>query len=469
MPEPRTAQQHIVVTNWRDLKHPQAGGAELVCQEFAALTAAAGHRVTLLTAKVKGRPRCESTDGYTIRRAGGRFTVYLHALLWLLLHRRSVHAVLDSQNGIPFFTPLAVRRRTPVILLLHHIHQQQFGQYFPAPVAAVGRFLESTGCRHVYGRRSIVAVSPSTRQGARRELRLRGEIRITPPGWRITTETAAGLEKTLAPSIVCVGRLVPHKRTRIVIEAMPDVLAEHPEAELHIVGVGPERERLAQIAVAKQVSHAVTFHDQATDAQRDALVAQAWIAVSCSSGEGWGISVIEANALGTPVLAFDRPGLRDSIKDGETGWLIPEGDAIGLALADRLKLLGDGSGTMREVTRRWAGNFTWERMTAKLLAVIHLERQRLQLIHPERRHLSDVATVVRIPVDDLPEGWTPDRLRQGDAVTWLDGQLTLLLIGVDIPGSRPVLRRIGLPDLATGDLHSIRVARGSDHLLPFER
>src|SRR4051812_43352941 len=112
--------EHIVVTNWRDLKHPQAGGAELVCQEFAAQAAAAGYRVTLLTASVQGQPRRESVDGYTIRRAGGQFTVYLHALIWLLLNRRSVDAVLDSQNGIPFFTPLAVSRRTPVILLLHH-------------------------------------------------------------------------------------------------------------------------------------------------------------------------------------------------------------------------------------------------------------------------------------------------------------------------------------------------------------
>jgi glycosyltransferase involved in cell wall biosynthesis len=457
--------KHIVVTNWRDLKHPQAGGAELVCQEFAAQAVAAGYRVTLLTASVKGQPQQEVVDGYTIRRAGGQFTVYLHALIWLLLNRRSVDAVLDSQNGIPFFTPLAVSRRTPVILLLHHIHQQQFGQYFPAPVAAVGRFLESTGCRFVYGRRSIVAVSPSTRQGARRELKLKGEIRIVPPGWRVTDAAATGGVKTPNPSIVCVGRLVPHKRTRLVIEAMPAILTEHPTAQLHIVGVGPERDRLAGLAAQHRVLSAVTFHDQASDAERDALVASAWIAVSCSSGEGWGISVIEANALGTPVLAFDRPGLRDSIKDGETGRLIPEGSAMGPALADQLKLLSDEdrAPVVRELTVRWADNFTWERMTAKLLAVILLENRRLELSHPERRHLSDVATVVTIPAADLPEGWASSRLRRGDAAIRTATELTVLLMGVDIQGARTVLGRIGLPTPTAG----LRVARGSDHLLPF--
>lgn len=472
MPEPDVRPldvRHIVVTNWRDLRHPQAGGAELVCQEFAARAAADGYRVTLLTAAVRGLPRVEEVDGYRIRRGGGRFTVYLHALVWLLLHRRSVDAVLDSQNGIPFFTPLAVGRRTPVILLLHHIHQQQFGQYFPGPVAAIGRFLESTGCRFVYGRRSIVAVSPSTRQGARRELQLRGEIRIVPPGWRVDPQVAARTPKTAHPSIVCVGRLVPHKRTRLVIEAMPQILTEHPDTQLHIVGVGPERERLAGIVARENLTGAVHFHDQATDAERDALVAAAWIGVSCSAGEGWGISVIEANALGTPVLAFDRPGLRDSIRDGETGWLVPEDADLGAALADQLKLLGDSSRAeqVRETSVRWADQFTWSRMTARLLAVILLEHRRLRLAHPERRHLSDVATVVSVPAAQLPPGWSPEGLlRRGDAVNRHDGGLTLLLIGADIPGTRTVLHRTGL---ATGDQQpsGVRVARGSDHLLPF--
>jgi len=466
MPEPRVA--HIVVTNWRDLAHPQAGGAELVCQEFAARAAAQGHRVTLLTAAVRGAARVEDVDGYRIRRAGGRFTVYLHALLWLLLHRRSVHAVLDSQNGIPFFTPVAVGRRTPVILLLHHIHQQQFGQYFPAPVAALGRFLESTGCRLVYGRRSIVAVSPSTRAGARRELRLRGEIRIVPPGWRVDPTVAARTPKSTRPSIVCVGRLVPHKRTRLLVEAMPEVLTEHPDTVLHVVGVGPERRHLAETVDRLGLSRAVRFHDQADDIERDTLVAAAWVAVSCSGGEGWGISVIEANALGTPVLAFDRPGLRDSIRDGETGWLVPSEANLAAALNEQLKLLSDSgrADALRVVTTGWADQFTWDRMATRLLAVLRLEHRRLRLAQAERRNLSDVATVVDLPTAQVPPGWTPHGLRLGDVVNRHDGGLTLLLIGADIPQTRAVLRRIGLGE-TTGAAPQLRVARGSDHLLPF--
>ena len=118
-----------------------------------------------MTARIEGRARNESRKGFDIVRLGGRFGVYPLALMWLLLHRRSISGIIDSQNGIPFFTPLAVRRRTPVILLLHHIHQKQFALYFPPAAAAVGRWLESAGTRMVYGDRVVVAVSPSTRPG----------------------------------------------------------------------------------------------------------------------------------------------------------------------------------------------------------------------------------------------------------------------------------------------------------------
>ena len=128
---PRKRKPQLVLTNWRDSSHPQAGGAELCCEQLAERFAAEGHDVVFLTAAVHGESAVEERNGYTIRRRGSRFTVYPWALLWLAMHRRSLEGVVDSQNGIPFFTPLAVRRKTPVVLLLHHIHQQQFAGYFP--------------------------------------------------------------------------------------------------------------------------------------------------------------------------------------------------------------------------------------------------------------------------------------------------------------------------------------------------
>ncbi|NAZ77809.1 glycosyltransferase, partial [Kineococcus sp. T13] len=176
----------LVITNWRDSRHPETGGAEVVCHQLAERFAAAGHDVVLLCAAVDGAPREETRDGYRIVRGGGRFGVYAHALAWLARHRRRVEAVVDSQNGIPFFSPLVLPRSTPVLMLLHHVHQDQFAKYFPAPVAALGRFLESTVSRVVYGRRGVVTVSPSTRTDARRRLGLRGDIWVTPPGWSVT-------------------------------------------------------------------------------------------------------------------------------------------------------------------------------------------------------------------------------------------------------------------------------------------
>ena len=155
-----------------------------------------------LTAGVAGRPRSEERNGYRIIRRGNRLTVYLWALAWLAWHRREVGAVIDSQNGIPFFTPVAVRRRTPVVLLLHHVHQNQMAAGLPGPLAKIGMFLEGPASRLVYGQRAIVAVSPSTRQEIRQTLRLRGAITVAPPG----------LDK--APAAAPAGQLPAHRLRR---------------------------------------------------------------------------------------------------------------------------------------------------------------------------------------------------------------------------------------------------------------
>ena len=127
--------RHVVICNWRDGWHPAAGGAELYCERVAAELHSEGVRVTYVTARAKGQTRRAQTPYGTVVRGGGTYTVYLFVLWWLFLHRRSIDGIIDSQNGIPFFTPLAVHRRTPIALLIHHVHQDQFEVHFPRPAA----------------------------------------------------------------------------------------------------------------------------------------------------------------------------------------------------------------------------------------------------------------------------------------------------------------------------------------------
>lgn len=454
----------LVITNWRDLDHPEGGGAEVVCQELAARWAAAGRDVVLLCADVEGRPAVEHRDGYRIVRAGGRLTVYARALRWLFEHRGEIEAVLDSQNGIPFFTPLAVGRRTPVLLLMHHVHQDQFAKYFSRPMAAVGRWLESTGSRTVYGRRGVVAVSPSTRTDTRRRLRLPGEIWVAPPGWSVTE--AVRLDppaRSEEPVVVCLGRLVPHKRTHLVLRAFPSVLARVPNARLVVVGRGTEAHALRDLAGELSIAARVEFREDLDDAGRDAVMAAAWLSVNASQGEGWGLSVVEGNALGTPALAYRRPGLRDSIVHEQTGWLLDDAEDLGDGIVNALEELSD-EGRARQLSqhvRRWASRFTWETMLERIDVAFSVEERRLALGKQDRRSQSDVSTVISFPTAVLPLEWSA-LVRAGDVCDVSGDVLTIVCRGSDTEGVARLLDRLGIRDHDAS--LTVSVARTADLL-----
>jgi glycosyltransferase involved in cell wall biosynthesis len=462
----KLAHQTLVITNWRDLDHPDAGGAELVCEKLAARYAEQGHRVVYLTSAVAGRPRSEERDGFRIIRAGNRFTVYLWTLIWLASHRRQVGAVIDSQNGIPFFTPLVVSRQTPVVLLLHHVHQDQMAAGLPGPLAKFGMFLEGPASRLIYGRRAIVAVSPSTRQEIRQTLQLGGFITVAPPG---LDPAPPGLgTRADHPRIVCVGRLTAHKRTGLILDMMPELIARFPDLELHVVGNGACKAELERKASQLGLGGSVTFHGALPAPERDALLASAWLSVNASAAEGWGLSVIEANALGVPVLAVRRPGLRDSIRDGETGWLVDDEPALAGAAVQALEDLADtrtGEAWSRR-TRRWAASFSWEEMAERILRALRVEQERLRCGDPERRLRSDTVTEVHVPAGLAPASWQP-RLRLTDRVIDIPRGRLLVLAGTDTTQARTALVRSGLPERIAWDPEiTCRVARPADLMLP---
>jgi glycosyltransferase involved in cell wall biosynthesis len=453
----------IVIANWRDRSHPRAGGAEAVCEHLAAHMAGQGHEVVLLAAAVDGAPAEETRDGYRVVRRGGQFGVYLWSLLWLARHRRSIDAVIDSQNGIPFFAPLVLRRRTPVLLLIYHVHQEQFGEYLPAPAAALGRFLEGPASRLVYGRRAVVTISPSSRLHIRRRLGLRGEITVAAPG--CTTSPGPHPDRTAGESIVSVGRLVPHKQTHHLVEAVPTLLAKFPGLTVHIVGDGPEAPRLARLVAELGVGDHVVLHGAVPAVERDRLVAGSWLAVAASAAEGWCLSVIEANALGVPALAYARPGVRDSVRPGETGWLLSESDDLARGIADALVELADPVRARRLAAqaRSWASRFTWEEMGDRVLVTLGAERRRLSAAR-DARERSDLSTVVTVPHGVLAGPWRP-LLRADDVSVDGDGQLRLLLRGADTEAARLALYRCGLgPAVLHDPAVRFAVARPADLL-----
>ncbi|MFC6085499.1 glycosyltransferase family 4 protein [Sphaerisporangium aureirubrum] len=362
--------RRVAVVNWRDPWHRSAGGAEAYAWEIGRRLAAQGARVTFVTARDQGQSRTARVDGVDIVRLGGVFTVYPRVLAWLARHRGRFDAVIDCQNGIPFFTPWVIPRRVPVLCVMHHVHDAQFGVHFPGWMARLGRFLEGPVARRAYRRRACVAVSPSTVAAMRDRLAWTGPIHVVPNGG--DPPAAPPGTPSARPSLVCVGRLVAHKRVERVIEAAAALRDEWPGLVLHVVGRGPEQERLTRLAAGAGLGDAVRFHGFVTDEEKARLVSSSWLHLSASQGEGWGLSVLEAAALGVPTVAYDVDGLRDAVRDGRTGRLVRPGESLDVVAGAVLKDVAARRAEIAAECRAWAARFTWDaaaRRMARLLMV----------------------------------------------------------------------------------------------------
>ena len=459
---PGAGQPRLVLLNWRDRRHPAAGAAELYCERAARELAAQGHSVVLVTSRPAGTAARERLDGYDVRRLGSWWSVYPLALLWLVRHRASVGAVLDSQNGIPFFSPLVTRRGVPVVLLVHHVHQDLFARALHPLAARLARWLEGPASRRVYRRRTVVVLSPSARTEVRRRLRFDGAVRVVPCG-----ADSLGVQpaRSSHPRVVVVGRLAPTKRLEWLVDAMAEVRVHQPDAELHLVGDGPARASLE--ARARAAGAPVVFHGRLSDAERDAVLASAWLTVSASDGGDWGLALIEANGAGVPAIARRVRGMTDAVRHGSTGWLVDGSAAeFGTAIARALDVLADPAvaSAMAGRARAWAGRFTWERTATGLLQALEFERARRlreERGHAERRAGNDLVVVLSVPESVIGSAWQSAR-RAGDV--WVSDGATVrgLLAGADEADVVAILDRLGV-DAADPQV-SVLVARHADLL-----
>ncbi len=451
---------HIVFVNWRDIGHSEAGGAETYAWELARRIAAMGARATYLTAATGGAAAREMLDGVEIVRRGSTLSLYPAALAWLAGHRRSIDAVIDCQNGIPFFSPLAVGRHKTVLLVVHHVHQDQFATRFSPRMAAVGRALEGPISRAVYRNQTIVTVSPSTRSEVRRRLRLRAPVVIIPNGTpeALPTET----QRSRIPTIVCLGRLVPHKRVDLLLHAAHALRLRWPEWRIDVAGDGPSLAQLRDLVDRLGLQDVVRLHGRVDEPTKAELLASAWLAVHPSMGEGWGITVMEAAAAGVPSLAFDVPGLRDSIIDGETGWLIPEDGDLAAGIDGALGILQNDAGCWGARAREWAACFSWDDSASRLAGVVvdQIEAAKRRLVNLPELRRTDCACVLEVgAIDATQVGALRDALRRSDVVEVSGDRARALLHCCDERSALAVADRIGL----TGDV-SVRAADQRDLL-----
>jgi len=179
--------------------------------------------------------------------------------------------------------------------------------------------------------------------------------------------------------LVVVGRLVRHKRLERIVQLADDLAETWPGVEVHVIGRGPDEHRIREAADRLTHTDRVHIHGHLPAGAKNGLLETAWLHLSASQGEGWGLSVMEAAALGVPTVAYDVDGLRDAIRDGVTGWLVAPGATLADTVSAALKELDadpERAARMRRECVSWAGSFDWERTRSAMaqLAVTNSRR-----------------------------------------------------------------------------------------------
>ena len=349
----------ILVLNWQDRENPQAGGAEEHVHQVFGRLAARGHRVTLLASGFRGCSSQTVLDGIKVCRSGGRHTFSLAAPSFFLRHlrRRRWDVVVECINKVPLYSTLWAR--APVVALVHHLFGVTAFREASFPVAAATWLLERPlplayrGC-------PTIAISNGTKDDlVSRGLRAR--IVVIPVG--VDTERYTphpqGL-KTESPTLLYLGRIKRYKGIDLLVRAVATLAARGIDLRFRIAGAGDWRPPLEHLARELQVEDRVSFLGFVDDDRKAELMRTSWIHGLTSPKEGWGITNLEAGACGTPSVTSDSPGLRESVRDGETGLAVPHGDVEALAEAIR-RLITDDDLRQRlgRGARSYAESLSW--------------------------------------------------------------------------------------------------------------
>ena len=352
---------------WRDLGDPEAGGSELHADQILQRWAAAGIEVVHRTSVPRRGGVAETIErsGYTVIRQGGRFDVFARVIFRQLFRRTPGDtAILEIWNGVPFLSPLWAGHRR--VVWVHHLHRHMWADVLPQPLATIGRVFESRIAPLAYRRTRIATLSDSS-AAELRDVGLRS-LTVIPPGIDARFEPDAS-RRSSSPSVVVVGRLAPVKRQQQALEALERARRHVPDLRVELIGDGPDR---------GQIERWIDDHDAAGWVARRGFVGddelveayqRAWLVVSASKAEGWGMSLTEAAACGTPAVATDIAGHRGSAIDGVTGLLVDGPEAIAEATVE---LLGDHArrSEMGAAGVEHAAGFAWDDVAARHLELL---------------------------------------------------------------------------------------------------
>ncbi len=313
--------------NWRDPGNPLAGGAERVTHAYLRGLVERGHEVAWFA---NAFPECASTetiDGITVVRGGGKFTAWRAARKWHAT-QKSFDLVIDQHHGLPWYAPWWCETRC--VAYIHEVLGPIWRAFYPWPISAIGRWQER------FTHRRYRNVPFWTASSFTRDLLLeQGVESVTQIPYGVDTRALETLpEKELDEPLrlITVSRLAPNKKVDHAIEALWCLLNEEGvRAELKIVGEGQEEAALRRLVAELKVEEHVEFCGALPEERKDAALREAHFLLHTSLREGWGLNVIEANALGTPAIVYPTPGLVESTLHKETGLVADEDSPAALS------------------------------------------------------------------------------------------------------------------------------------------
>ncbi len=367
----------ILILNWRDIRNSSSGGAEILTQEIAKYWIKKGCEVTQFSSRFPNSLPEEIVDGVRIIRAGypdlRKLFKSVHVLAFWYYQRKfkgKFDIVIDEFHGVPFFTPWYVKEKKIVLIceVAGGLWINIFGFFF----GTIGKIIEKLCLKSIYKNIHFIAISDSVKQdliqnGVRKE-----NISVIKMGIRIPA-ISRKLNKEKDPTLIFLGRISISKGIEDVLIAFKEVNATYSYAKLWLVGRGEESyvKYVTDLAKKLDIEDKVVFWGFISEEKKYNLLSRAWILIHPSKNEGWGINVIEANAVGTPCVGYNISGLKDSIQNGKTGLLTEHNTPHFLAKAV-IRLIKDKE-LYRSISSnsiKWSKNFFWEEAGKKSLSII---------------------------------------------------------------------------------------------------
>lgn len=363
---------NILILNWRDIKNPKSGGAEVLTHEMAKRWVKTGHQVTLFTSWFPGSLSLEVIDNVRIIRKGHpdvRFlfsSVHFFAFLYCIRNSKNFDAVVDEIHGIPFFTPWYVKTKKVVLIceVAGSLWKEMFGPFF----GTMGQLIEQFYLDYVYKGIPYLTISNSTKKELVKEGVESKYITVLPMGVTIPKKNKERWLKEKNPTLIFVGRLSKSKGIEDAILALSEISKKYNSIKFWVVGSGEEKysNYLKKMAKKNKVDRRITFFGYVSEEKKFEFMARAHVLIAPSMKEGWGLTVPEAGSMGTPAVGYNVEGLREVIINGKTGYLTSKKNYKELA-KEIMRLLNDNESYKKfaEAAKKLSLSYNWEN-TAKV-------------------------------------------------------------------------------------------------------